>query len=145
MENVKELADFWTNVYLGLNSYDQENIFGLRSKDLRKYALQTAKVLLDISAPNRRKSAKDLKQFDNLRYIEPDGMSGIETSIDYQTRVINLYTLNHKSKGTFEDTLNSFYGSNSLKRSTLFKTINTDSMSLEQIKQHLEGYGFKCQ
>lgn len=145
MENVKELADFWTNVYLGLNSYDQENIFGLRSKDLRKYALQTAKVLLDISAPNRRKSAKDLKQFDNLRYIEPDGMSGIETSIDYQTRVINLYTLNHKSKGTFEDALNSFYGSNSLKRSTLFKTINTDSMSLEQIKQHLEGYGFKCQ
>lgn len=145
MGTIKELANFWTNVYLGLNSYDQENIFGLRSKDLRKYALQTAKVLLDIDTPNRHKSAEDLKQFDNLRYIEPNGTSGLETKVDYQTRAINLYTLSHNGKGTLEDTLNNFYGSTPLKRSTLFQTIDTDFMSLEQIKRYLEGYGFKCQ
>lgn len=145
MENVKELADFWTNVYLGLNSYDQENIFGLRSKDLRKYALQTAKVLLDINAPNRHKSAEELKQFDNLRYVESDDISGIETSVDYQERVIKLYSLSRKNEGTLVDVLNNFYGSTPLKRSTLLETIHVDSMSLWQIKQCLEGYGFKCQ
>lgn len=145
MENVKELADFWTNVYLGLNSYDQENIFGLRSKDLRKCALRTAKVLLDINTPNRHKSAEELKQFDNLRYVESDNMSGIETSVDYQERVIKLYSLSRKNEGTLVDALNNFYGSTPLKRSSLLKTINVDSMSLWQIKQCLEGYGFKCQ
>lgn len=145
MENVKELADFWTNVYLGLNSYDQENIFGLRSKDLRKCALLTAKVLLDINAPNRHKSAEELKQFDNLRYVESDNMFGIETSVDYQERVIKLYSLSRKNEGTLVDALNNFYGSTPLKRSSLLKTINVDSMSLWQIKQCLEGYGFKCQ
>lgn len=145
MENVKELADFWTNVYLGLNSYDQENIFGLRSKDLRKCALRTAKVLLDINAPNRHKNAEELKQFDNLRHVESDDMFGIETSVDYQERVIKLYSLSRKNEGTLVDALNNFYGSTPLKRSSLLKTINVDSMSLWQIKQCLEGYGFKCQ